>query len=264
MKNLVLQKREINAKISNIKSGTENRIIEGFIPYDTKSERMFLGYTAEAETEVITRTAFNKTLGDKSQVFLNYNHDQNLILGSTRSGTLQLENRDDGLHFKCELPDTDIGNRAYQTIKRGDVSTLSFEFYPRDFYVENGISFIRSAQLEAISCCVPFPAYSQTDCFASFRTLCEKRSIDLEQIENAIKENKATPEQTESVQNLINYLTDLLPEKTIEAKPEVQTEKAEETEQPKDIPVEVTLTDEQKAQLERLESLQKELQAELN
>lgn len=261
MKNLVLEKREINAKISDIKTDNE-RTIEGFIPYDTKSERMYLGYTTDAEKEVITRTAFNKPLGDKSQVFLNYNHDSSLILGSTRSGTLRLENRDDGLHFKCDLPDTDIGNRAYQTIKRGDVSTLSFEFYPRDFEIKDGVSFIRSAQLEAISCCVPFPAYTETDCFASFRSICEKRSIDLEQVEQAIKENKANENQKESVENLINFLSDLLPEKTIKAEPEVQAEKAEETEQPKkDTSQEITLTDEQKAQLE---ILQKELQAEIN
>lgn len=256
------------------------KLIEGFLPYDSPSERMFIGY-ADAQKEVITRTAWKKVLADKRNVFLNYNHNSDLILAATKSGTMTLEDREDGLHFRANLPDTDIGNRAFQTIKRGDVNTLSFEFVPFDWEVKDDTVYLRSGRLEAISVCVSSPAYTSTECHT--RNLKEQ----IRNLSRTIKEKRNTQEMDkETLEELKNLLTQILealpkseeqeteieetrkePEK--EAETENETDKKEETpQQPTDTKAEETDKSEEteidaevSEKLKQLEELKKELEA---
>lgn len=263
LKNIVCESREAD--------GNE-KIIEGFIPYDSPSEKMFIGY-ADAQKEVITRTAFNKTLSDKRNVFLNYNHNSDLILAATKSGTMNLENKEDGLHFRANLPDTDIGNRAYQTIKRNDVNTLSFEFVPFDWDVENETVYLRSCRLEAISVCVSSPAYAETECHTA-RSLKEQ----IRNLSRTIKQKREKEMDKETIDELKKLLTQILEalpkekesdtEKTEE--PKTENDKKEETsEQPNDIQTEETDKSEESEdsevleKIKELENLKKELEAEL-
>lgn len=261
LKNIVCESREADGK---------EKIIEGFIPYDSPSEKMFIGY-ADAQKEVITRTAFNKTLSDKRNVFLNYNHNSDLILAATKSGTMTLENKEDGLHFKANLPDTDIGNRTYQTIKRNDVNTLSFEFVPFDWDVENETVYLRSCRLEAISVCVSSPAYAETECHTA-RSLKEQ----IKNLSRTIKQKREKEMDKETIDELKNLLTQILealpkkePEKKTE-EPDTENDKKEETsEQPNDIQTEETDKSEEREdsevleKIKELENLKKELEAEL-
>lgn len=261
LKNIVCESREADCK---------EKIIEGFIPYDSPSEKMFIGY-ADAQKEVITRTAFNKTLSDKRNVFLNYNHNSDLILAATKSGTMTLENKEDGLHFKANLPDTDIGNRTYQTIKRNDVNTLSFEFVPFDWDVENETVYLRSCRLEAISVCVSSPAYAETECHTA-RSLKEQ----IKNLSRTIKQKREKEMDKETIDELKNLLTQILealpkkePEKKTE-EPDTENDKKEETsEQPNDIQTEETDKSEEREdsevleKIKELENLKKELEAEL-
>lgn len=260
---------------------TNEKQIEGFIPYDSPSERMFIGY-ADAEQEIITRTAWKKGLADKRNVFLNYNHNSDLILAATKSGTMTLEDREDGLHFKANLPDTDIGNRAFQTIRRGDVNTLSFEFVPFDWEVKDNTVYLRSGRLEAISVCVSSPAYTSTECHTT-RNLKEQ----IRNLTRTIKEKRNTQEMDkETIEELKNLLTQILealpkneeqeteieetrkePEK--EADTEKETDKKEETpQQPTDTKAEETDKSEENEidaelseKLKQLDKLKKELEA---
>lgn len=205
---------------------TENeKIIEGFIPYDSPSERMFISYADGNYTEVLKNTCFKKTLADGRNVFLNYNHNSDLILAATKSNTMTLENAEDGLHFKASLPDTDIGNRAYQTIKRGDVNTLSFEFVPYDWETEDDTVYLRSCRLEAISVCVSSPAYASTECHA--RNLKEQ----IKTLTRTIKQKRNSEMDTETLNELKNLLTQILealPKTTDEERTELEEEKKEE------------------------------------
>lgn len=157
MKKLILETRDLKNKTS-----LSERKIMGMIPYNSLSERMDLEYTDEAEYEVILPTAWNKTLGDNKNVYLNLSHEDDSILASTRSGTMTLENKNDGLYFSADIADTDVGNRAYSEVARGDVPNLSFEYYVRDYYTKDGVAYIRSGELVAISLAVPYPAYRET------------------------------------------------------------------------------------------------------
>lgn len=282
-----MKTKEIRSiKLENVSAQEEGaiRYIYGKIPYNTKSQKMYIGYS-DCRFEKLDRNVFHKTLGDKSNVFANYSHDQSKILGSTKSNTLELEDKEDGLYIRCKVPNTSWGNDTWEVISRGDVTTMSFEFIPYDWVddkIEDTVT-LRSAKLEAVAFCVAEPAYLETDSYASFR----KRNIDLEKLSEAIDEGKVT----EDVKKLAKTLNDLIAkeeervkekeenkeenkEVKPEAKPEAELEevkeqpkveeKAVEKEQSEDTPnndtkTETEVDEEYKKKLEQLKNLEKEL-----
>lgn len=277
-----MKTKEIRSiKLENVSAQEEGaiRYIYGKIPYNTKSQKMYIGYS-DCRFEKLDRNVFHKTLGDKSNVFANYSHDQSKILGSTKSNTLELEDKEDGLYIRCKVPNTSWGNDTWEVISRGDVTTMSFEFIPYDWVddkIEDTVT-LRSAKLEAVAFCVAEPAYLETDSYASFR----KRNIDLEKLSEAIDEGKVT----EDVKKLAKTLNDLIakeeervkepevkpedkevkeePEnKEVKEQPKVE-EKAVEKEQSADTPnkdtkTETEVDEEYKKKLEQLKDLEKEL-----
>ena len=288
-----MKTKEIRSiKLDNVTAQEDGdiRYIYGKIPYNTKSQKMYIGYS-DCRFEKLDRNVFHKTLGDKSNVFANYSHDQSKILGSTKSNTLELEDKEDGLYIRCKVPNTSWGNDTWEVISRGDVTTMSFEFIPYDWVddkIEDTVT-LRSAKLEAVAFCVAEPAYLETDSYASFR----KRNIDLEKLSEAIDEGKVT----EDVKKLAKTLNDLIakeeervkeeekkeeqkepankepeaeleevkePEnKEVKEQPKVE-EKAVEKEQSEDTPnndtkTETEVDEEYKKKLEQLKNLEKEL-----
>lgn len=220
-----MKTKEIRSiKLDNVSAQEDGdiRYIYGKIPYNTKSQKMYIGYS-NCRFEKLDRNVFHKTLGDKSNVFANYSHDQSKILGSTKSNTLELEDKEDGLYIRCKVPNTSWGNDTWEVISRGDVTTMSFEFIPYDWVddeVEDTVT-LRSAKLEAVAFCVAEPAYLETDSYASFR----KRNIDLEKLSEAIDEGKVT----EDVKKLAKTLNDLIAkeEERVKEEEKVKEEKAE-------------------------------------
>lgn len=219
-----MKTKEIRSiKLDNVSAQEDGdiRYIYGKIPYNTKSQKMYIGYS-DCRFEKLDRNVFHKTLGDKSNVFANYSHDQSKILGSTKSNTLELEDKEDGLYIRCKVPNTSWGNDTWEVISRGDVTTMSFEFIPYD-WVEDKIEdtvILRSAKLEAVAFCVAEPAYLETDSYASFR----KRNIDLEKLSEAIDEGKVT----EDVKKLAKTLNDLIAKEEERVKEEKEAEPKEE------------------------------------
>lgn len=223
-----MKTKEIRSiKLDNVSAQEDGdiRYIYGKIPYNTKSQKMYIGYS-NCRFEKLDRNVFHKTLGDKSNVFANYSHDQSKILGSTKSNTLELEDKEDGLYIRCKVPNTSWGNDTWEVISRGDVTTMSFEFIPYDWVddqVEDTVT-LRSAKLEAVAFCVAEPAYLETDSYASFR----KRNIDLEKLSEAIDEGKVT----EDVKKLAKTLNDLIAKEEERVKEEEAKEKEKQEKEP--------------------------------
>lgn len=128
--------------------------VRGHIPYMTLSEDIG-GFR-----EQLAPTAFARTLDHGADVKFLWAHRDDEVLGSTRAGTLRLENRADGLFFECELPKTAADR--WETLKRGDVNGLSFGFIPEasdwDSTGEIPVRTIRAARLLELSA-VAWPAY---------------------------------------------------------------------------------------------------------
>lgn len=264
------------AKRTQASENENEKVVTGVIPYNVKSQRMILEYS-DCEYEMLAPTVFKKTLADKAEVYCNYAHDDLAILGNTKSKTLTLENRSDGLHFTLKLdPENEIAMRAYSTIKRGDCNTLSFEFFPFDWEEKDNVCILRSAKLTAISICVINPAYTETE----IKTISERRILEVKKITRAINTKEldlTNPETLEEVKNLLEAISKALPkveenatkeepkaetktnsqvqEKTSEQSSDTSTATSQEQEK-------VDETDE--AKLKQLEELKKELEKELS
>ena len=81
--------------------------------------------------ERILPGAFDRALRDKHDVRSLFNHDSNIVLGRTTSGTLALSIDETGLRFEATPPDTQlVRDQVLAPIQRGDVSGSSFMFIP--------------------------------------------------------------------------------------------------------------------------------------
>lgn len=105
------------------------RTIAGVILYDTDSEVM-TDWFGDEFVEQIAKGAFDQAIRE-NRILVLWAHDTRQVLASTSNGTLRLDNRDDGLHWEADLPDTTAGRDAWESIKRGDVDGVSFGFIAR-------------------------------------------------------------------------------------------------------------------------------------
>lgn len=105
------------------------RTIAGVILYETDSVIM-QDWFGDEFVEQIAKGAFDTALRD-NRILALWAHDTRQVLASTVNQTLRLDNRDDGLHFEADLPDTTAGRDAWESIKRGDVDGVSFGFIAR-------------------------------------------------------------------------------------------------------------------------------------
>ncbi len=79
--------------------------------------------------EEIAPGTFARVLGKNPDVRLTLNHDHNVVLARTKSGTLRLAADERGLLMDApELPNTQAGRDVAEMIRRGDVSQMSFAF----------------------------------------------------------------------------------------------------------------------------------------
>lgn len=81
--------------------------------------------------EVIESTAISQDLIDNSDIYLNFNHDDDKILGRWNKGhgSLNIELREDGVWFSIDAPKTDLGDEVLEYLRRGDVDKCSFCFW---------------------------------------------------------------------------------------------------------------------------------------
>lgn len=118
-------------------------------------------------TESIAPGAFDSSVSGDVRAL--YNHNDDLILGRTSAGTLELKQDSRGLwgRIKMNRDDSDAMN-AYARIQRGDITGCSFGFdieSEETEYRDDGSvhwTITRVNPLYEVSPCV-FPAYEQTN-----------------------------------------------------------------------------------------------------
>jgi hypothetical protein len=160
-----------------------------------KDGKQFLtGYAATYNTvssdlgfgmrERIMPGAFKRALQEKQDVRHLINHDANLVLGRTESGTTELAEDDKGLKFKTLLPDTSYARDLAELVDRGDVNECSFGFTvngpqgqrwiaekdPNDPTYTRDMRELLDVDLFDIST-VTYPAYSNTKTQLSARSM---------------------------------------------------------------------------------------------
>lgn len=116
--------------------------------------------------EQIKRGAFKPTLDDDVR-FL-FNHDPNMVLARSTSGTLELSEDPKGLLAKANVAPTSYAQDIRVLLERRDISQMSFGFIvDEDEWVEDKDgnvtrTILKFEELFDVSV-VTFPAYPQTD-----------------------------------------------------------------------------------------------------
>lgn len=102
-----------------------SRLIEGVAVVFNSWSRDLGGFT-----EIIRSSAISQELVDNSDVIANINHDDNQMVArwNRGKGTLNLELKEDGLHFSYEAPKTARGDELLWNIRHGNLTECSFAF----------------------------------------------------------------------------------------------------------------------------------------
>lgn len=126
--------------------------------------------------EVVAPGAFTDAV-KRDDVRALINHDSNLVLGRTTAGTLRLSENERGLRVEIDPPDTQYARDLLVSMKRGDVSQMSFGFEALvQTWDESGDVLERTldeCRLFDVSI-VTYPAYEDTEAEANCR-----RSLEL-------------------------------------------------------------------------------------
>ncbi len=122
-------------------------------------------------TERIAPGAFTRSLKSRVDIRAYVNHNDEMLLGSTRAKTLRIDDRAEGGYVEIDLPNTTAGNDVRVLTQRGDISGMSFGFATvRDKWSDDGAErTLMEAKLFEVSVVTGIPAYPQTT--ASVRNL---------------------------------------------------------------------------------------------
>jgi HK97 family phage prohead protease len=163
-------------------------------------KRTFGGYAAKFNTESknlggfierIDPGFFNKSRGDGwPDVIARYNHDDNMLLGTTAAGTLRLAVDTVGLEYEVDPPQS--REDVHELVQRGDVAKSSFAFQMfEDDWAASDQGFplrtLVSGRLVDVAP-VNMPAYDDTS--VGLRSLAEKFEADIEEVRKLAVDNK--------------------------------------------------------------------------
>ena len=116
-----MSNREIRAMETIKAVDDEQMIVEGYaLRFNTLSNDLG-GFVETISPEALKEA-------DLSDVRCYFDHDTSKVLGRTTSETLELNVDDEGLYFRCQLPNTTYAKDVYESIRRGDINQCSFGF----------------------------------------------------------------------------------------------------------------------------------------
>lgn len=161
-------------------------------------------------TERIAPGAFTRSLKSRVDIRAYVNHNDELLLGSTRAKTLRIEDRADGGWVEIDLPDTSWGRDIRVLTERGDIQGMSFGFSTvKDDWSDDGTErTLMAAKLHEVSVVTGVPAYPQTT--ASVRKLmplAQRTATDVNELSSAVSALQAG-ELTEDQAHLLRAVVD--------------------------------------------------------
>lgn len=175
----------------------ENMIIEGYaLRFNTESNP--LGINQKFVETIDSNSLENADLSDVRCLI---DHNSSYVLGRTTAKTLNLKVDDEGLHFRCQLPNTTYAKDLYENVKLGNINQCSFGFSVdkdgdsfekrNDGLFKRTIKKIKSLQDVSV---VTYPAYKDTDVAPALRSIEMIQEDEEKQIENNRKMQKAKAE----------------------------------------------------------------------
>lgn len=158
-----MEQRILNMKDVKTREEGGKRYLEGYFAVFGETYQVFDGWT-----ETIERGAFARYLASGEDVKVLWNHDANIVLGSTGNGTASLREDEKGLYGSVEINENDQDAvNAYARIARGDVNGCSFGFdvaRQEEWWDDDGVYHTKLTEIDPlyeVSACT-FPAYKAT------------------------------------------------------------------------------------------------------
>ncbi len=185
-----LERRFTPGQVEVRAAAAEKRTIGGYAAKFNKPSQDLGGFI-----EFIAPSAFNRAKGNDWQpgVLARYNHEDNILLGNTESGTLRLGVDDQGLTYEVDLPRTRAD--IYELIERRDVQKSSFAFTViGDDGDEWGLSEQKYPQRTLLSLTlvdvapVTRPAYLDTD--SAVRSLAQHVHADVAEVRRVAEQGE--------------------------------------------------------------------------
>ena len=213
-----LETREFEIALELREEGDEMTLTGYAALFNSRSENLG-GFT-----EVIAPGAFSRSLKSRNDIKLLWNHDTSAVMGSTRAGTLKLEEDARGLKVTASLPNTTHGRDARELVKRGDVTGFSFGFTipgrgGDEWNAEGTERTLKSVRLHEVSL-TPFPAYTATNGTAQVRGLdkvAKRAEVDADQLADSLLKLEQGEEITSDDRNLLLKVIDSVSPKAEES-----------------------------------------------
>jgi len=177
-------------------------------------------------TERIAPGAFTRTLKSRNDIKMFVNHSDLHVLASTRSKTLQLEERKEGLWVEAELPNVTYARDLAELLRNGIVRTMSFGFTTvKDDWSDNGNErTLQEVRLHEVSVVTSQAAYPTSSASIRNLTLIAKRTdTNVDVLTDAIAALEAGTDLTDDQANVLREVVDRSRPATSEAATEVAT-----------------------------------------
>lgn len=166
-KRMGVEKRAGDGNFRFAIDGKQPRLMGTAVPYNSLSVNPLPGLPGIKER--ILPGAFKRSLESGRDVFMLWNHELKFVFGRTSRGTLRLKEDQNGVQFENDVPDAGWAKDLLPSIKRGDISNMSFSFEDNvaPSMTREGkeiVRNVRDATLYEISV-VTYPAYESTSVY---------------------------------------------------------------------------------------------------
>lgn len=184
-----LGSRQVRAIPSDLRARREDGadpVIEGYFAVFNSNYQI-----SNDLSESVAPGAFARSL-EENDVRALVNHDTTLVLGRTKSGTLELKEDDKGLFGTIQVnPNDRSAMDLYERVSRGDVDGCSFGFDIRaeetDISDDGSVHWtMTDIDLAEVSCCT-FPAYQETNISARAEDAAEIRKREICALKEKLK-----------------------------------------------------------------------------
>jgi uncharacterized protein len=208
-----LETRIVEVDKFEVREDGDGMRLEGYAAlFNSRSENLG-GFT-----ETIRPGAFRASLKARNDIKLLWNHNSDIVLGSTRAGTMTLTEDERGLKVSALLPNNTAGRDARESISRGDVTGFSFGFsMPArggdEWNSEGTERVLKSVRLHEVSVGVAFPAYPETNGTATVRGLdkiAQRAQVDADALADALLKIENGEDISSDDRNLLQTVIDEL------------------------------------------------------
>lgn len=193
----MMSEMEFRNADSIVAKDDEKMIIEGYaLRFNTESNPLGIN---QKFVETIDPNSLENA--DLSDVRCLIDHNSSYVLGRTTAKTLNLKVDDEGLHFRCQLPNTTYAKDLYENVKLGNINQCSFGFSVdedgdtfekrNDGLFKRTIKKIKSLQDVSV---VTYPAYKDTDVAPALRSIEMIQEDEEKKLEHNRKMQKAKAE----------------------------------------------------------------------